>query len=139
KSFSKVNPNYAHLAVRGQIFTTRLAQYLLVHIPITDCLNPFTLKFSIADTLDDVLAKTKTSNQNTAAVVDEQNRFLGILDRVHLRPFLTGEKSTKEAMVEQLISEPAYVITLDNSALEAIKMFEEADVWQLPLVDGEKK
>lgn len=138
KSYSKVNPNYAHLAERGEIFTTRQDQNLLVHIPITECLNPFTLKFQINDSLEDILTTTKNSNQNTAAVVDETGRFLGILDRVHLRPFLTNEKSSDDATVVELISEPASIITVDDTALEAIKMFEEADVWQLPLVDENK-
>lgn len=138
RSFSKVNPNYAHLAERGDIFTTRQDQNLLVHIPLTDCMNPSTLVFTIEESLEDVLRKARDSNQNTAAVVNEDGRFMGILDRPNLRPFLINEKSTDDVLLEELVSEPAFVITEKDSALEAVKMFEEADVWQLPLLDENK-
>lgn len=137
--FSTVNPNYAHLAESGDIFTTRQDQNLLTHIPLKDCMNPMTLTFTIDESMEQVLQKARDSNQNTAAVVNEEGRFLGILDRVHLRPFLINEKSPEEANLNQIISDPAFVITEENTALDAVKMFEEADLWQLPLLGPDKE
>lgn len=137
--FSKVNPNYKDLAEKGAIFTTRQDQNLLVHIPLQDCMNPNTLAIEVSEPLDQVLAKARDSNQNTVAVVDEDGKFLGILDRVHLRPFLLNKKSTDEAKVSQLMSTPAFTITEDDSTMRVIQMFDEADVWQLPLLDDERK
>src|SRR5699024_4463949 len=90
--FSSTNPNYKDLADRGDIFTRRQDQNLLVHISIKTCMNPDTLIFKVSEPMDEVLARARDSNQNTAAVVDKNHKFLGILDRVHLRPFLLNEK-----------------------------------------------
>lgn len=101
-------------------------------------MNPQTLTIRVSERLDQVLDKVRDSNQNTIAVVDKENKFLGILDRVHLRPFLLNEKSAKNVAVKELLSTPAFTITEQNSTMEVIKMFDEADVWQLPLLDEER-
>lgn len=137
--FSKVNPNFKHLADRGDIFTTRQDQNLLVHIPLRNCMNPASLSIKVSDPMEVILTKVRESNQNTIAVIDERGTFLGKLDRIHLRPFLLNKKSTKAAKVRELMSAPAFTISRKDSTMKVIKMFDEADVWQLPLLNEERE
>lgn len=137
--FSPINPNYKELAERGDIFTRQQDQNLLVHIPLRKCMNPRTLEVRISDPLDAILEKVRQSNQNTIAVVDDEDKFLGILDREHLRPFLLNNKSTAEVKIGRLLSNPSFTISYKDSAMDVIKMFDEADVWQLPLLDKDRK
>lgn len=137
--FSQVNPNYAHLADQGQIFTTRQDQNLLVHIHLEDCLNPLTLKVEVTEPLQSLLDKVRNSNQNTIAVVDRENRYLGIIDREHLRPYLLGKQPAEGVEINHLLSSASFEITEKDTVIKVIKMFDEADVWQLPLIDEERR
>lgn len=137
--FSPISPAYAKLADEGEIFTTRQDQNILAHINLRNCLNSSSLVISTADTMDEVLSKFRKSNQNTLAVVDNENQFWGILNREQLRPFLLGEKPTDETSVSKLATSPAFTVSLTDSVMKVTKMFDEADVWQLPVLDKERK
>ncbi|MCG2459191.1 chloride channel protein [Flavobacteriaceae bacterium F89] len=137
--FSKVNPSYNKLAERGEIFTTRQDQNILSHIRLRDCLNPSSLVISTRDGMDEVLSKFRNSDQNTMAVVDVNNQFWGILNRHNLRPYLLGKKSTRETSVSKLSISPSFIVSPTDSVMKVIKMFDEADVWQLPVLDQDRK
>lgn len=137
--FSNINPSYKKLADKGDIFTTRQDQNILIHISLKDCLNPRTLKVEISESLDEIIEKVRNSNQNTIAVVNDKNRFLGIISRERLRPYLLNRESTEGVEINKLMISPSFVISETDSVKEVIKMFEEADVWQLPLLDEEKQ
>lgn len=137
--FSPINPNYKSLADKGEIFTTRQDQNILAHISLYDCLNSRSLSIRVSSDIVSVLKIVRNSNQNTIAVVDDHDKFLGILNRERLRPYLINQKSTEDVQVNQLMSSPSFLIDKKNSVMEVIKMFDEADVWQLPLVGEERR
>jgi len=137
--FSTTNPNYNTLAERGEIFTTRQDQNILSHILLKDCINPSSLVISTLDEMDEVLSKFRNSDQNTMAVVDPNNQFRGILNSHNLRPYLLGKKPTGETSVSKLSISPSFIVSPTDSVMKVIKMFDEADVWQLPVLDEERK
>lgn len=137
--FSATNPSYKKLAEKGEIFTTRQDQNILAHIQLLDCLNPSTLVISTQDTMDEVLSKFRNSDENTMAVVDRNNKFWGILNRHQLRPFLLGQKSTTDADVSKLTINPSFTVLPTDSVMKVVKMFEEADVWQLPVLNDQRE
>lgn len=137
--FSAINPAYKVLAEKGEIFTTRQDQNILSHIQLKDCLNTSSLIINTTDSMEEVLSKFRNSNQNTMAVVDADNKFWGILNRERLRPFLLGKESTADTSVSQLAINPSFIVSDSDSTMKVIKMFDEADVWQLPMLDEERK
>lgn len=137
--FSTINPAYKKLADSGEIFTTRQDQNILSHIDLRDCLNTSSLIIYTTDSMEEVMSKFRNSNQNTMAVVDVQNKFWGILNRERLRPFLLGKESTEDTSVSQLATNPSFIVSDTDTVMEIIKMFDEADVWQLPMLDDERK
>jgi len=137
--FSTINPSYKALADKGEIFTTRQDQNILSHINLQDCLNPSTGIIFTTDSMEEVLSKFRNSNQNTMAVVDVENKFWGIINRERLRPFFLGKKPTSESSVSQLASNPSFIVSETDSVMQVTKMFDEADVWQLPMLDEERK
>jgi len=138
RSFSLINPNFNNLAEKGDIFTTRQDQNILAHISIKDCINPSTLQLSTLDTMEEVLEKFRNSNQNSMAVVDANKKFWGVLNREQLRPYLLNKESVDGISVSELTISPAFLISPNDSVMNVIKMFDEADVWQLPLLDENK-
>ncbi|QAA82082.1 CBS domain-containing protein [Aequorivita sp. H23M31] len=137
--FSTINPSYKALADKGEIFTTRQDQNILSHIRLEECINPSTGIIQTKDSMEEVLRKFRNSNQNTMAVVDDENKFWGIINRERLRPFFLGNKPTSESSVSLLASNPSFVVSEVDSVMQVIKMFDEADVWQLPMLDEERK
>lgn len=136
--FSPVNPSLSSLAKEGKIFTTQQDQNILSHIALKDCINPSTLVISTTDSMDEVLRKFRNSNQNTMAVLDADNKFWGILNRDQLRPFLLGQQPTSESSVSKLALSPSFTVSTNDSVMKVAKMFDEADLWLLPLLDHER-
>jgi CIC family chloride channel protein len=89
--------------------------------------------------MEEVMSKFRNSNQNTMAVVDADNKFWGILNRERLRPFLLGKESTADTSVSQLATNPSFIISNTDTVMKITKMFDEADVWQLPMLDDERR
>lgn len=136
--FSPINPSYSKLASEGKIFTTRQDQNILSQIPLHDCINPASLVLSTSESMDEVMQKFRNSDQNSMAVIDTNHQFLGILNREHLRPYLLGKKSMSETSVSALAIKPSFIINTSDSVMKVTKMFDEADVWQLPLLNENK-
>lgn len=137
--FSTINPAYKALADSGEIFTTQQDQNILSHIHLRDCLNPSSLIINTTDSMEEVMRKFRNSNQNTMAVVDTDNKFWGILNRERLRPFLLGKESAEGISVSHLTISPSFIISDQDTVMKVMKMFDEADVWQLPMLDEERK
>lgn len=135
KYFSPINPAFIDLAQKGEIFTTRQDQNILSHISLFDCIEGNTTIIHISDSMDDILYKFRQSDNNTMAVLDSENKFWGIITREHLRPFLLDKRSTADTNVSRLSINPAFTISPTDSVMKVIKMFDEADVWQLPILD----
>lgn len=136
--FSPINPAYNQLAEEGKIFTTRQDQNILSQIPLKECINTASLVLSTSESMEEALQKFRNSDQNSMAVIDSNDQFLGILNREHLRPYLLGQKPTSDSKVGQLAIKPAFIVNPSDSVMKVTKMFDEADVWQLPLLDGNK-
>lgn len=137
--FSTINPAYKKLADDGEIFTTRQDQNILSHIRLRDCLNTSSLIINTIDSMEEVMVKFRNSDQNTMAVVDAEGKFWGILNRERLRPFLLAKESTADTSVSQLATNPSFIVADTDSVMKITKMFDEADVWQLPMLDSERR
>ncbi|MCX7547622.1 chloride channel protein [Xanthomarina sp. F1114] len=137
KFFSPINPAFSTLANKGEIFTTRQDQNILSHISLFDCLERNSSIIKTADNLDEILYKFKQSDKNSMAVLDQENKFWGIINRAQLRPFLLNKKPTEGINIGQLAISPAFTVFPTDSVMKVIKMFDEADVWQLPVIDKE--
>ncbi len=139
KFFSSINPTLKTLAAEGKIFTTRHDQNILNQIKIMECINEASEVIQTNSDIHKVLDMCRNSNQNTFAVVDENYRFWGILNREQLRPFLLGARPPEEANLTELTISPNFEISMKDRIVDVIKMFDESDVWQLPLVSEKKE
>lgn len=139
KFFSPVNPAFSNLASRGEIFTTRQDQNILSHISLFECLEDDSIVVKVTDSVEDVLQKFRKSDNNTIAVLGSDNMFFGIITREHLRPFLLNEKLSADYTVSEIAINPPFTITPTDSVMKVVKMFDEANVWYLPLLNQERK
>lgn len=138
KFYSPVNPSLKAFANEGKIFTTRHDQNILNQIHLNECINESSIEIKTTTPVQEVLNLFRNSNQNTFAVVDESNRFWGLLNREHFRPYLVGSKPLEEAHLTELTISPSFIINENDRIVDIIKMFDESEVWQLPMLDKER-
>lgn len=138
KFYSPVNPALKDFANEGKIFTTRHDQNILNQIHLSDCINESSIQIKTTTPIQEVLNLYRNSNQNTFAVVDENNKFWGILNREHFRPYLVGSKPLEEAHLTELTISPSFIINENDRIVDIIKMFDESEVWQLPMLDKDR-
>ncbi|MFT5581896.1 MAG: CIC family chloride channel protein, partial [Psychromonas sp.] len=139
KFFSPINPVYSKLAEKGEIFTTRQDQNILSHINLRDCVNIPTSVVDTSDSMEVLLQKFKGSKENIMAVIDENNHFWGIINRSQLTSFLIGKVPLTESNVSALTLNPAYIVACDDSVMKVTKMFDQADVWQFPILNEKRE
>ncbi|MFD1552132.1 chloride channel protein [Putridiphycobacter roseus] len=133
--FSPINPVYLELAEKGEIFTTQQDQNILAHISLKECMNTNTCIINTNNSMDEVLQLFRKSDQNTIAVIDNHQQFFGVINRVQLRPYLLGKIAIEDTSIMDLAINPPFVVGHDDSVMQVTKMFDEADVWQLPLLN----
>lgn len=139
KYYSSINPTLKEFAQEGKIFTTRHDQNILNHIELKDCINNSSVVVKTTSPIEEVLQIYRNSEQNTVAVVDNENMFWGILNREHFAPLLAGTTSLDETTLSELAISPSFEISEDDRIVDIIKMFDESGVWQLPLISKERE
>ena len=135
KSFSAVNPDYKKLVDEGKIFTSKHDRNLLMRISLRECIHNENFSINIIDEGKTLLARFRTSTENYIAVIKDKNTYLGTISRESLLPFLSGQRPPEELHIADVTSNPAYRVAPDENILSVMKKMDEADVWQLPIVD----
>ena len=133
KYFSPVNPDYTQLAAEGKIFTTRQDSNLLSQIRLSDCLDLNSIKINGKATLKDVNRLFKNSDKSVIAVVDDNNRFWGMILKENVNKVADGEGSGLTA--SELAVMPNHIVRPDEQIGSVVRKFEESDVWYLPVVE----
>lgn len=139
RSFSPINPDLKKLADDGQIFTTRHDQNILSQIELKDCVNNDPLYVSITADGETVLQIFRNTTQNTMAVINEDHRLWGVIRREDLIPYLSGKKPAHQLTVAAIATNPSFKISLNDKVINVIKKLDEADVWQLPVLDSDNR
>ncbi|NEN25065.1 chloride channel protein [Cryomorpha ignava] len=135
KSFSSINPDLKRLADEGKIFTSKHDRNLLMRINIDDCVRNKNFSITIHAEGRTLLAKFRNSTENFIAVLKEDGTYWGTISRENLLPFLSNEKEVEELRIADVTSNPSYKVKPSENILIVMKMLDESDVWQLPVVD----
>ena len=135
KSFSAVNPDYQKLVDEGKIFTSKHDSNILMRISLRECMHNEHFSVNITEDGKTLLTRFRTSTENYIAVVKDKNTYIGTISRESLLPFLSGQRPPEELHIADVTSNPAYLVAPDENILTVMKKMDEADVWQLPVVD----
>lgn len=134
KFFSPIHPVYKKLSEKGEIFTTKQDQNILSQLPLSSCMNPTPLSAFYKTNLKELLERLKLSDENVVAIVDEKNRLLGIINRENIRNVDESNLDLSKTLGELMI-DPPFTLTMETDVFDLARKFDEADVWQLPVVD----
>ncbi|MDQ0104975.1 CIC family chloride channel protein [Chitinophaga terrae (ex Kim and Jung 2007)] len=138
KWFSPISPELQKLAKEGKVFTRAHDKNILLLLKMDDLIEKDFQHVSIDATLREVVELFKAGNKNIIAVNNKDNLFTGIIAMDDIRPVLFEPALYDTVTVPKLMQNPKVVVNLKDSINVVIKKFEEADVWNLPVVQDKK-
>lgn len=135
KYFSPINPSYDKLAKEGKIFTMHQDQNILSQIQFVECLDKDSIKVLSTASFSEIMNLFKNSNKSVVAVIDENNRFWGMIYKEELTKRETFEEGLENKLASEISIHPSNLVYTDEYIESVIRKFEESDTWYLPLID----
>lgn len=135
KYFSPINPAYTKLVDEGKIFTMHQDQNLLSQIQFVECLDKDSIKVLNTANFTEIVEKFNTSNKSVVAVIDENNRFWGMIHKEALTKRKTFEEGINDQLASEISIHPSNLLYTNENIESVIRKFEESDTWYLPLID----
>lgn len=128
------------LANRGELITHNKDQMVLTLLNIRQVIETNFVSVNIDASLGDVIHNgVIKSSRNLFPVVDNDNRFMGIILLDDIRPVMFNQKLYDEIKVRELMQVAPEVIDISKDRTKDImKKFQDSDAWNLPVIDNEK-
>ncbi len=118
----------------GTYFQADRDTFLLNSIDLKDILEgnietvPATLE------IKEVIKRFITSKQNIFPVIDEQNKFAGIVLLEDLKDLLFNEEKSSKLLARDLAIRPPHTLILGEKMADVMHKFDETWVWKLPVL-----
>ncbi|NLR59651.1 chloride channel protein [Chitinophaga polysaccharea] len=138
KWFSPLSPELKQLAKEGKIFTRAHDNNILLLLKMDDLIEKDVQQINIGATLRELIELIKEGNRNIIAVVNDQNRFEGIITLDDIRPIMFNPELYDKVMVKKLMKAPPAEVYLKDNINLVIKKFDEVQAWNLPVVQDKQ-
>ncbi|WP_353719628.1 chloride channel protein [Dyadobacter sp. 676] len=139
KWFSSVSPDLENLAKQGKIFTREHDRNLLSLLHIPDLIDKDVQVVGAGASREELAELVRTGKRNMIAVLEEGNKFAGIISMDDIRPLLFTPDGYDALSISNLARPAAVMINEFDNVLTIVKKFDETGAWNLPVVkvDGE--
>ncbi|TWF44900.1 CIC family chloride channel protein [Chitinophaga polysaccharea] len=138
KWFSPLSPELKQLAKEGKIFTRAHDNNILLLLKMDDLIEKDVQQINIGATLRELIELIKEGNRNIIAVVNDQNRFEGIITLDDIRPIMFNPELYDRVLVKKLMKAPPAEVYLKDNINLVIKKFDEVQAWNLPVVQDKQ-
>ncbi|MBC8034973.1 MAG: chloride channel protein [Chitinophagaceae bacterium] len=139
KSYEPYSMETKALALEGQIFTHKKERNILTSISLNDMLQDNYETIATDKKLGDLVELVKTSEKNIFAVVDNKDRFTGIIELNDIKNKLFDPEHFNHLSIRSLAKKPAATINIDEDMHEVMKKLDITHTWYLPVLDKERK
>lgn len=139
KYFSPINPDYVTLAEEGKIFTSQNDRNIVNQVKLSDCLDKESISVNNNALLKEVNTYFEDTDKSVIAVVDDEGRFWGMINKEQINKIYAREKDQDSLLASQIAIIPSHIVRPDETVENIVKKFEEADTWYLPIVDENLK
>lgn len=118
----------------GTYFQADRDTFLLNSIDLKDILegNIETVPASLE--IKEVIKRFISSKQNIFPVIDEQNKFAGIVLLEDLKDLLFDEEKSSKLLARDLAIRPPHTLILGEKMADVMHKFDETWVWKLPVL-----
>lgn len=138
KWFSPMSPEFKQLADEGKIFTREHDKNILSLLKMQELLETDVQQVRSDVWLRQLIDLIKTGNRNMIAVTDIQGQLEGIITLDDIRPIMFNPDLYDKVTVRELMKAPPAVVSPQDNIRDVIKKFDEAHVWNLPVVQDKK-
>jgi CIC family chloride channel protein len=139
KSYEPYSMEIKKLALEGQIFTHKKEKNILTSIHLNEMLQDNYDSISINKKLKDLVSIIKKSEKNIFAVVDEKERFVGIIELNDIKQRLFQPDQFDRVVIKSLMKKPASILLKEDDMHTVMEKFDVTQSWYLPVLDNERK
>lgn len=139
KSYEPYSMEIKKLALEGQIFTHKKEKNILTSIQLNELLKDTYETIPIDKKLKDLVELLKKSEKNIIGVVDNKNRFVGIVEMNDIKQKLFDPSQYDKVSIKSLMKKPAAILHQEQDMLSVMEQFDLSQSWYLPVLDDEKK
>lgn len=137
--FEKYSIYTKRIAQSGELLTHDNDQAVLTLLKTRDLVRDKYPRVSADATLGDVVKIIADSTAAVFAVVDENDRFKGLVDIDVARSFMFKTHQYKTLHVYDFMQSPAALIYIDEPMTSVMRKFDRTGAWRLPVIDRNRK
>ncbi|HEY6436593.1 MAG TPA: CBS domain-containing protein, partial [Ignavibacteriaceae bacterium] len=139
KSYEPYSMETKKLAMEGQIFTHQKEKNILTEISLDEMLQDTYQCIGIDKQLRDLIDLVKSSEKNIFAVLDTNERFVGIIELNDIKQKLFYPDQYDKVNISSLMKKPAAVLNRSHDMHAVMEMFDQTQSWYLPVLDADRK
>ncbi len=125
------------LAERGELMRPGSDSRILAEMSAGEMMDSEAVTINTGQSLDDLARMLPTTVRNHFAVIDEQQKLVGMLDLTALRGVIFDEALRRVTPVDTVMDDDVTAIKDNQDLLGAMEVFEESGAWVLPVIDAE--
>tara|TARA_Y100000768_G_C23838395_1_gene614925 strand:- start:282 stop:905 length:624 start_codon:yes stop_codon:yes gene_type:complete len=126
------------LAKRGELITHHKDQAVLTLMKLSDEIETNFSQVGPYDKLGDLVKLVSCAKRNLFPVIDDQNRFLGVVTLDDIRNIMFDQEKYDKVVVHELMQAAPDFIYITDTMEVVMRKFEHSGAWNLPVLDGEK-
>ncbi|MBP5719474.1 MAG: chloride channel protein [Bacteroidales bacterium] len=134
--FEKYSIYTKRIAQSGDLLTHDNDQAVLTLMSTRSLIRDKYPRVYMGDTLRNVVAATRSSTAAVIAVLDEKDRFQGMIDIGNIRKYLFRTDIYDTLKVENLMETSPALIREDEKMESVMRKFDTTGAWRLPVVDS---
>jgi CIC family chloride channel protein len=139
KSYEPYSMEIKKLAMEGQIFTHKKERNILTSIVLADMVQEQYESIGPDKKLKDLIEVIKRSEKNIFAVVDNKERFMGIVELNDIKQKLFQPDCYNSVSIKSMMKKPAAILYTDQDMHTVMEKFDITQSWYLPILDENKK
>ena len=125
------------IAQKGDLLTHDNDQSVLTLLRTSDLIRDKYPRMHLDDNLGQVVKKIAESDAAVFAVVDEHDRYQGMIDIGNVRKYMMRADLYKKLYVHNLMEEAPAIVYDFESMSSVMNKFDKTDAWRLPVLNSE--
>jgi CIC family chloride channel protein len=139
KSYEPYSMETKKLAMEGQIFTHMKEKNILTSISLEEMLQDTYDSIRMDGKLGDLVEIIKKSEKNIFAVIDNKNRFTGIIELNDIKQKLFQPEQFDKVTIGSIMKKPPAILQQGQDMTTVMEKFDLTQSWYLPVLDKDKK
>jgi CIC family chloride channel protein len=139
KSYEPYSMETKKLAMEGQIFTHKKEKNILTSISLEEMLQDTYDSIRMDGKLGDLVEIIKKSEKNIFAVIDNKNRFTGIIELNDIKQKLFQPEQFDKVTIGSIMKKPPAILQQGQDMTTVMEKFDLTQSWYLPVLDKDKK